>query len=368
MLLRTINIFLLIHSPFPDQNEYLAIADGFLQGHYDTTFRTPGYPAFIAMVFALFGKHTLAVKITQMILDIVTLILIYKISHRLFDTRTTGIAVLILSMYPYSIYYTAMISTETLFTFWIILSIYLMIRFYDIRNFQRLFLFSLAISCGIYTRPSFILFALLGACWIIIIHESDRIRGFIRSAIFLLLIFLCMLPQFLLNYSHTGHFLFTTWGGVNFYIGNNPQATGSFYGKPLEELIKDNKLMELNEVERYNFYLTKGFEFIKENPLSWLILLLKKFYLFWNPLPSVPWIYKLISILSYGVILPFSIYGMVKSKIDGKLLLLFILMFSSICIASLICFSLIRLRNPIDPLLIVFASHGFCMTFVKNRE
>jgi len=346
-------------APFPDQAEYIALAEGILTGNYDTTFRTPGYPLFIAIAFSIFGKQIAAVKIAQMLLDIVTLILIHKIAQRLFDEKTALLASLGVALYPFSIYYSGMIATETLFTFCVCLSIYLMIRYHDKRCLLRLLFGSVVVSYGIYVRPTLILFALFCGLWLLFLPSQDKSKGVAHGIIFLTMIAIFMLPQLIANYSKTGYFIFTSWGGVNFFIGNNPQATGSFYGKPLQDLIKEHKLYDLDEVERYRFYIAKGFNFIRENPQRWLGLMIKKFYLFWNPIPALPWPYKLISMFSYGFILPLSIYGFLKSEIEREIMALFSLMFSSICLASLICFSLIRLRNPIDPLLIIFASNGF---------
>src|SRR5437870_13541370 len=49
-----------------------------------TLIRLPGYPAFLAVIFAIFGKHTTPVLIAQMLIDTGTCFLIARIAVELF--------------------------------------------------------------------------------------------------------------------------------------------------------------------------------------------------------------------------------------------------------------------------------------------
>jgi len=83
--------------------------------------RTPGYPAFLAAIFALAGNSPRTVMLVQVVLDVVTCVGIAWIARRLaLDAfrRRAGIAALWLAVLcPFTANYTAVVLTEILVTF-----------------------------------------------------------------------------------------------------------------------------------------------------------------------------------------------------------------------------------------------------------
>jgi 4-amino-4-deoxy-L-arabinose transferase-like glycosyltransferase len=79
-----------------------------------TCIRLPGYPAFLAAVFAIFGiEHYRAVMVVQIIVDIATCFLIADLARRLVSDRATKIAFLLAAVCPFTANYTAAVLTET---------------------------------------------------------------------------------------------------------------------------------------------------------------------------------------------------------------------------------------------------------------
>lgn len=87
-----------------------------------TYIRLPGYPAFLAGVFAVFGmEHYRAVLVLQMLADIVTCFVVADVARRLLSPRAAKAAFALAALCPFVANYTAAALTETLeifFTAW----------------------------------------------------------------------------------------------------------------------------------------------------------------------------------------------------------------------------------------------------------
>jgi len=83
------------------------------------TRRTPGYPAFIAGLYRVFGPHRPAVIAAQIAISTLTLLIVYALARRLWDTATATLAALVLALDLVSFIYAQLLFTETLFTFFV---------------------------------------------------------------------------------------------------------------------------------------------------------------------------------------------------------------------------------------------------------
>src|SRR5882724_630722 len=78
-----------------------------------TYIRLPGYPAFLAFIFAIFGiEHYRAVLVVQMFVDIGTCLLCTDIALRLFGPKTAKIALVLAALCPFLADYSAAALTE----------------------------------------------------------------------------------------------------------------------------------------------------------------------------------------------------------------------------------------------------------------
>jgi 4-amino-4-deoxy-L-arabinose transferase-like glycosyltransferase len=79
-----------------------------------TYIRLPGYPAFLAGIFTIFGmEHYRAVLVVQMFVDIGTCFLIADMAQRLISARAAKIAFLLAALCPFLANYAAAALTET---------------------------------------------------------------------------------------------------------------------------------------------------------------------------------------------------------------------------------------------------------------
>jgi 4-amino-4-deoxy-L-arabinose transferase-like glycosyltransferase len=91
-----------------------------------TYIRLPGYPAFLALTFAVFGmEHYRAVLVLQICFDIVTCWLIADLARRTISDRAAKVAFLLTALCPFLANYSAAALTETLEIFFTALTLLL---------------------------------------------------------------------------------------------------------------------------------------------------------------------------------------------------------------------------------------------------
>jgi len=111
-----------------DSRLYANIAENWLQhGIYGVTnsgqimptlSRLPGYPAFLAVIFAIFGVENFrAVLLVQVVFDLATCFLLADLARRFFSARAAKAAFLMAGLCPFLANYAAAALTETLEVF-----------------------------------------------------------------------------------------------------------------------------------------------------------------------------------------------------------------------------------------------------------
>lgn len=209
-----------------------------------------------------------------------------------------------------------------------------------------------------------------------------RKMNFFKMLLIILVSFIILTPWAIRNYIvHKAFVPVTTQFGVNFWIGNNPDATGTDYYRidsfengeyilmtqTLPPILLDS-LNKLPEINRASFYLNQGIDFIKKSPSKFITLLIKKFYYyFWFAPPEVYSSkdlerYRVLSYIFYLPILIFGLIGIFLSIKDHKevLFILFTLLFIS-GVYILTHVGLIRYRITLELYLLVF-----CAYFIKS--
>jgi 4-amino-4-deoxy-L-arabinose transferase-like glycosyltransferase len=134
-------LFLVFRAPgvVDDSRLYADIAKNWLQhGIYGITnsgtimptlSRLPGYPAFLAAIFWVFGSDNFrAVLIVQLLFDLATCLLLADIALRLFSERAAKAAFLLAAICPFLANYAAAVLTETLEIFFTALAFDLAFR------------------------------------------------------------------------------------------------------------------------------------------------------------------------------------------------------------------------------------------------
>jgi 4-amino-4-deoxy-L-arabinose transferase-like glycosyltransferase len=156
-----LRLFLVFRAPavVDDSRLYADIAKNWLQhGVYGITnsgaimptlSRLPGYPAFLAALFWLFGTDNFrAVLLVQVVFDLVTCVLIADMVRRLFCERAAKTAFLLAALCPFLANYSATALTETLEIFFTALALNLALGGLNIGGVSRRSTLSW-LSCGL---------------------------------------------------------------------------------------------------------------------------------------------------------------------------------------------------------------------------
>ncbi len=116
----------LVHDASDYHRFALSIIDHFSFG--GETYRTPGYPFFIAVIYVIFGVKPWLVLFIQIFVDLVTIYYVLRIGEFLFSRRVGIIAAAFLAIDPNSIFTTARFLSDGLSVAFLMASMYFYLR------------------------------------------------------------------------------------------------------------------------------------------------------------------------------------------------------------------------------------------------
>jgi 4-amino-4-deoxy-L-arabinose transferase-like glycosyltransferase len=119
-----------------------------------TYIRLPGYPAFLALVFAIFGmEHYRAVLILQLFLDLATCFLCASMALRLLGERSAKVAFLLAALCPFLANYAGAALTETVEVFFTALAFDSALRGFLNRGMRHWIVCGVACAAATLVRP-----------------------------------------------------------------------------------------------------------------------------------------------------------------------------------------------------------------------
>ena len=335
------------------------------------------YTLFLTAVYAIFGHHPLAARIIQAILaGIFMPLLAYRVGRRYFDSNVGLVAAGLSVIYIYFIYYAAALVTETFYIITALWSLDVVGKLVDDLkttksvHWQDGLLLGLALALTILLRQVFLLFVPILFIWLLWQSYRCQVKSVLQMMKVLIIvtsiIVLSIIPWTIRNYQAFNTFvLLNTNAGFAFYWGNHPIHGYNFIsilpadGPSYYELLPP-ELLHLNEAELDRALLARSVQFIRADPFRYIILSIsriKDYFKFW-PSSNSGLISNMSRVLSFGLLLPLMIYGLVRhlshSLLSKNLILyLFVISYSGI---HLLSWALIRYRLPVDTILIIFAS------------
>ena len=352
----------------PDTYTYLKIGEEIFSGKIiQTPLHMPGYGIWM-FLFNFITQNNYGVIIGDIIISCLTVYVIYLLSYEIFKKKEISIiSALIFALYPFSIFYSISALSETLFVFLLLLSILMFYR-------NDFFYGSLLIILSIYIKPTPDIFApFLILIFSLVIKKYSFKKSIFHLCIYYTLYILLLSPWWFHNWKkYDGFVRINLSGGYHLYSGNNikNKTGGGIGGIDVDHNWSDEDI-KYRGIEFHNKFKKEAYNFIKENPKEFVNLTMIKFLRFWRIYPYTDeykgTIYKLISTLSYGIILILSILFIFNSKKFLRIIspLLTIIFFTTaihcITIAS------IRYRYPIEPILIIFASYTIYKYLKKTK-
>lgn len=367
---------------FPDSAKYHGVASELLLGRgFSSVHPAPLYPIFLSWVYALFGHSFLAVRIIHSIIGTASIFIIYLIAREVFSEKVGLIAGFLGAIYPFFVFFTGLILTETLFVF-LFLCLVFFLRKMTVQILSRStgtspttnWKLSYATYTGVLAglsiliKPVMVYFLLFFFALILIIYSGRRKWLFLHALLICLIAGLVVLPWVWDNYKRSGKVIsLNTGGGFILYESNNPQATGGPAG---ERIVWSEEMKKMDEVELDRYFKREAVLFIKNNPCRFLELAVMKFRRFWSFTPNAGGYqsrkYKLISIVSYGPIVLLALWQIAATRKRWRELAFLYLPIVFFTLLHTVILGSLRYRIPVMPYVIIFAANGLSK-FLPSR-
>src|SRR5688500_17016175 len=164
--------------------------------------RTPGYPAFVAVIYRLFGEHTLPVAIAQALVFALICLIVYMIGKRVAGDHAAMVAGVMTALFPPLPYYGALVLTEVWTTFMMVLACLVCLRAMQRDRVGDFILAGALFSATTLIRPAFVLlpFGLAVAMPLLVPSERSSRRRLSQWAVFAVAAAVTLTPWFTYNY------------------------------------------------------------------------------------------------------------------------------------------------------------------------
>jgi tetratricopeptide (TPR) repeat protein len=360
----------------------LTIASGdYLVGKV-SYWQPPLYPYLLGVGVSLFGPNHVILRLAHFVLGAINCVLIYLLGCRIFSERVSKGASLVACLYGPFLYFEGEYLPPVLLVFLAMTTLVLLFRVRERPINRRWFTAGLVVGLHTITRPDILLFIPLAIIWLWFGRSPGmKVRRFIsQTGLLLIGVILPILPVTVRNYAVEGIFVPISYnGGINFYIGNNPdfdRTVGVRPGVEWLDLVMEPFLDDpVSTRERSAYFMEKSLDWIGENPGDWLRLMARKSAMFWKghefirnlDLYSHRNHSRILSILlwergvsfPFGLVAPLAILGialaLIRRRPGSGLLVLFT---ASSFVSVVFFFVASRYRIPLIPVLLLFAVYG----------
>lgn len=346
-------------------SENLLNGQGYKEGNL-MAYRPPLFPLFITGIQYLFGTTVEAVRIVQAVVGAIVCVLIFYMGWIIGGARAGIIAGMLSIIYPPLIFYSTQILSENLFIFLTLLAVLCVSVSGSNPHARWRILAGVCFGLSALTREVGLFVAFGTLAWYLL-NQGNILLGFGKWLIIVLFALLTISPWTLRNYLNFRTLVpISTNTGINFYIGNNPAATGTFqWVVPPSATWNKPSPNGYYEIEANRLGLKAGMRFIAEQPTAFLQLTLKRFGLMVIPpyqnidnnTSALEFVYRLIWLFMYIVIF---VSGIIVSPIMlykqyRNLSLLYITIFI-LLLPHVFTVANFRYQLPIMPFAIVLAA------------
>ena len=265
-----------------------SIADGNVIG--DTTyFRAPFYIWCLGLLYAVLGSSLWVARGFGLIVGLLTTIQTYRVGRQLGGDGTGLAAGGLYALYPLAIYFETELLLDPLFTLLLTTSFLHWIRWISGHNRCDALLFGATLGLAIITRPTGLVLlpmVVIGG----VLAEGRSLNALRSLAPVIAIAALPLLLTFGRNLAVAGDpVLVASQGGVNLYVGNNPESDGvaAWLPEPMghnwriqqTNLIAERELGgELKPGEVSSYWFGQAGDWIANNPGQFAGLYLKKLY------------------------------------------------------------------------------------------
>jgi len=391
-LYRDTNIFPILQASDSESYYFWAkdIASGDIWGN-KAFMKWPFYAYWLALIFKAFGTNLASVYSLQFVLGGINCILIYLIAKKLFDRNIGLLAGLFSACYGLFIFYEGLLVYTSISLFLNSILFLWILYLKDSLSAKKLFCIGIFLGICVITQGNILIFGVLAMAWVLGNSKLEFKKKFYNFIIFLAGMSIIIGCVTLRNYLvEKDPVLITGNLGINFYLGNNPEATGTFFCPAditmnQDDMFRDAKIIAESELKRRlltsevsSYWFNKTWSFIRQEPVRFVKLLMNKFIYIFIPREIVhdiefSFIAEKLRFLKFNFlllkfILPFGLLGMLLGlKNFHKNALLYIILFG-LSVGIAIFFVTARYRVMMVPYLLIFASFGIFSIWNTLRQ
>ena len=182
------------------------------------SFRTPGYPVFLAAIYGMFGRNIPAVIGFQIILSLLTSLVVYKIGVTAFNKAVGIIAFLLITINLELLAYPNYLLTETLFMFLLTTSVWFFVEYLKREKVVYFFLSALFVGLSTLCKPAGQYFPFIFFLVFLIKFRKNLKMFFAYSLIFVGIFLLVVSPWLVRNYRVFGHAKISSMQGYDLFL------------------------------------------------------------------------------------------------------------------------------------------------------
>ncbi|MEZ5066754.1 MAG: tetratricopeptide repeat protein [bacterium] len=361
-------------------------------------FRPPGYPFFLAGLYRVFGAHVDVVRVVQWLLGLVHVPICWAIARRTHGEAVAAVTAVLAATYGMFVYFEGEILTTALGTFLGTLAAWLLLEG-DARDSVR-WTAAGGLALGVASTIHATALAVAPAAFLWILFRSRR--RLLAAVVLTLATSVPVLAVTARNFLAGGEpVLLATQGGINFFVGNNPEADGKSALAPgLAEadqtLRSDSEYRDTIEIaaetlaaralghpptpgEIHRYWMGQGLAWMHDHPKEAAVLLGRKVLYFLNG-------YEISNnrdlrdqarrftpilrgfLVQWSILAPFGLLGLFVPGIGTRprlLLFAWLLAYAAAIVAFFVC---ARYRQPAIAWMLPFVGAGILQFFRAMRH
>jgi Flp pilus assembly protein TadD/4-amino-4-deoxy-L-arabinose transferase-like glycosyltransferase len=383
--------------PIVDSDSYDQMAQKIVLGKAPTAepfFQPPLYPYFMSFLYLVFGRDFFWVRFAQMLMGVINVLMTYTLAKRLFSSEIAIAAGVVAALYGTMLFYEGELLAPVLIVFINLLLLLSLDWFLQAPRWHKALLAGILLGASAIAMTVVLPFALVIAVYALLKlrrgpPSASWSKLLLWGGIFAVGMALPIVPVAMYNASQNDSVLISYNGGINFYIGTGKdydQKVGIRPGFEWQALAHEPIFLGHKRTsEQSSYFMQKGIDSILADPIGYIGLLGRKFYLFSNgneimrnqemypfrqysPLLAML-VWKWGIAFPFGVLFPLAIVGAILALRTKQRrtypMLLFII---SYILVIILFFVAARYRMNIVPFLIVLAVYAVWQVAAYVRE
>lgn len=331
------------------------------QGEIPTRMRQPGYPLYLVVFYWAFGKNVIVTQISQVLLSVLTLCLVFRISRVTFGQDLWGGTLVALGLYFPLWLNSAYVATEILFTFLLALFMYALLKAITAKEPDVLKFFLTGTLAGIafLTRPVAIFLALTSLVPIAAYMRNSR-KTLLMWGVLNLAFFTTLLPWTLRNELVLGDLTFlSTEGGYNLWVASVGEEPRWHDSAEVQYAVQDGYYLDREANSRF---ISLAIGHIERDPFGYFARSIKRAAWVWSYFPGSQnfrgrqLVFGLFTAIQLLILLC-AAFGMICN--EGKMVRYYLLPAIGLSCTLLFSKAISRFIVPAMPFVLVLSGQGF---------